>query len=192
MVKYVKIILSLSPLLLLNVASSCSKHKTYADYLKEERQKISGYIDRNQIEVRNTKPETTLNKWENEKKNDIYFRSSSGLYYHQIDSGTGTSAIGGKEALVRYKGSDLSGNLLYDCTGNNSHDPELVNLQFQGRAFGFGFQEAIRNMREGGYCKVIIPFDIGNGPNITISGLNRSDKAAYEPMVYEIWLIKVE
>ena len=194
MFKYIKIILAVSPLIMLNVVSSCSKTKTYADYLKEERKKIDGYINSNQIDVRSTKPDATQNEWKNDAGNDIYYHASSGLYYHQIDSGNGNPALGYKEALVRYMGYDLSGILIYDCTGNNSYDPHSVNLVSgtTGRTFGSGFQEAVKYMREGGHCKIIIPFAIGNGTNVTIAGTARSDMGEYAPMLYEIWLLKVE
>ena len=194
MLKCIKITLGMLPLIMLGVVS-CNKTKTYAAYLKEERKKISDYIDYNQIDVWNTKPDATLNEWKNEKGNDIYFRTSSGLYYHQIDSGTGELANDYKGAYVRYRGTDLSGILIYDCTGNSSPNPQFVNLisGTSNRIFGSGFQEAVKKMREGGHCKIIIPFAIGNGPNLPIGSTTPlSDSESYTPMLYEIWLIKVE
>ena len=174
--------------------ASCSKTKTYADYLKEERRGISSYIAANNIDVQYLKPEGT-SEWKTDDEKDIYFRSPSSLYYHQIAQGDGSVApVAGYTAFVRYRGTTLSGTVVYDCTAGISSDPQSFEISANpnGKRFGAGFQEAVKYMRAGGHCKIIAPFNIGNGSNQTLSGTFFSDAANYTPMLYEIWLIRVE
>jgi FKBP-type peptidyl-prolyl cis-trans isomerase len=191
MLKYLKVI-SLS-LLVISIAS-CSKTKTYADYLEEERKSISRYIDASNIRVQNSKPEETA-EWKTDDGRDIYYRSSSGLYYHQIEQGDGAIApMVRNKVYVRYVGKTLSGNVIYDCTPKVSPNPESFEISPnpRGKRFGTGFQEAVKYMREGGRCKIIVPFNLGNGTNWTLSGTLFSDSDNYTPMVYEIWLLRVD
>jgi len=183
----------LSFLTIVSIAS-CSKTKTYADYLKEERRGISSYIAANNIDVQYLEPKET-SEWKTDDGRDIYFRSSSRLYYHQIARGDGAVApVAGYTALVRYRGTTLSGTVLYDCTAGISSDPQSFQISTHpnGKRFGVGFQEAVKYMRAGGHCKIIVPFNIGNGSNQTLNGTYFSDAANYTPMLYEIWLIRVE
>ena len=173
--------------------TSCSKRKTYADYLREERKAISNFIRANNIDVQYSKP----TEWVTDDGREIYFRNSSGLYYHQIEQGAGPVAPTlGSTVLVRYIGKTLFGTVMFDRTGGISSDPHsfvlISNPNPNRNIFGIGFQEAVTYMRAGGHCKVIIPFTIGNGTNITVNGTLFSDAANYIPMFYEIWLIRVE
>jgi len=190
--KYIKAIF-FSFLSIVSIAS-CSKTKTYADYLKEERESISSYINANNIHVQNSKPEG-LSEWKTDDGKDIYYRSSSSLYYHQIERGDGlVDPVVGYTAYIRYIGTTLSGTVMYDCTSKIDPDPQSFEIVSNpnGKRFGVGFQEAVKNMRTRGHCKIIVPFNIGNGNNLTLAGTVLSDAANYTPMLYEIWLIRVD
>ena len=191
--KYIKTIF-FSLLSIVSIAS-CSKTKTYADYLKEERESISSYINANDIHVQNSRPEEP-SEWKTaDGKDDVYYYSSSGLYYHQIELGGGlVDPVVGYTAYVRYIGTTLSGTVMYDCTSKIDPDPQSFEIVSNpnGKRFGIGFQEAVKYMRAGGHCKIILPFNIGNGSNLTLAGTVLSDAANYTPMLYEIWLIRVE
>lgn len=191
--KYIKTIF-FSLLSIVSIAS-CSKTKTYADYLKEERKNISNYINAESIDIQNSKPEGS-SEWKTaDGKNDVYYHSSSGLYYHQIDRGGGlVDPVVGYTVYIRYIGTTLSGTVMYDCTSKIEPDPQSFEIASNpnGRTFGVGFQEAVKYMRSGGHCKIILPFNIGNGSNLTLTGTVFSDAANYTPMLYEIWLIRVE
>jgi len=198
MYKYLKTVF-LSFLSILTIAS-CSKTKTYADYLKEERKNIAAYISANNISVlsaisiQDSEPRGT-GKWQTDDGRDIYCQLPSSLYYHEIEQGDGPDEPKvGSTVLVRYIGTTLFGAEIYNCTNKISPNPDsfVISSSPSGKQFGTGFQEAVRNMRAGGHCKVIIPFNIGNGSNWTVSGTAYSDTYNYTPMVYEIWLIRVE
>jgi len=183
MTKYFKTVLL--PVVLIFSIASCSKTKTYADYLKEERENISKYINANNIAVQNFMPKDG-EEWKTEDGRDIYYQSTlSGIYYHQIEKGTGSDAPAlGYTVTVRYTGRNFSGIEIYNCTPKVTPDPESFEISASpaGKKFGTGFQEAVKYMRAGGHCKVILPFNAGNAPESTY----------YTPMLYEIWLIRVE
>lgn len=176
---------------------SCKKSDTYADYMEDEDEKIDSYISRENIAVTGTMP-TSSTKWKDGDK-DLYYLygsgKSDGLYFHLIDAGSGDIVPETNwTAYVRYTGTTLDGDLVYDCTAARNPDPLsfVVQDDAHGQAYGRGFQQAVRNLRVGGHCKVIIPFAIGNGMLPTISGGLRSDYSNYQPMVYEIWLVGLE
>ncbi len=191
MSKYLKIVLF--SLLAVSIASSCSKRKTYADYLKEERKTISSYIEANNIQIQHAKPESD-STWVTDDGKDIYWKTTSGLYYHQIELGDGPiSPVTGWRVYIHYIGTTLSGTVVYNHT-NNEPDPAWfdVSPNPNKQPFGSGFHEAVKNMRTGGHCKIIVPFNLGNGYNQTLGGKSSSDSDNHTPMVYEIWLLRVE
>lgn len=191
MCKHLKIaFLLLSSILFI---ASCSKTKTYADYLKEERENIKRYINNNAIEVQNARPEGT-GEWKTEDGRDLYFQTATGLYYHQILLGEGRIPKVGNEVQVRYVGKELSGAVIYDCTDRYSPNPQSFYLVTSpsGQRFGVGFQEAVKYLQVGGRCRIILPFNIGNGTNLTLEEISRSDAMNYTPMIYEIELISLD
>jgi hypothetical protein len=71
-------------LITLSVASSsCDSTKTPQEYLREEKKAIERYIDNNGIAVLDTYPSDSVFK-ENE-----YFRTNDGLYFHVTNPGKG-------------------------------------------------------------------------------------------------------
>lgn len=176
---------------------SCKDTETYADYVENEREEIATFITSNNIAVTDNKPEGT-GKWKDGDR-ELYYNYTSGkadgLYYHQVELGSGDLVPQNNwTAYVRYIGYTLDGKEIYNCTARYSPDPQgfvLLNSP-SGTKFGVGFQQAVKNMRVGGHCKVIIPFDIGNSYNIAISGKKRSDFDNKQPMLYEIWLVGLE
>ena len=176
---------------------SCKDSETYADYVESEKEEIATFITSNNIAVTEKMPEGT-GQWKDGDR-ELYYNYTSGkadgLYYYQVELGDGDLVPQNNwTAYVRYVGYTLSGKEIYNCTARYSPDPQgfvLLNSPY-GTRFGVGFQQAVKNLRVGGHCKVIIPFDIGNSYNITINGGNRSDIDNKQPMLYEIWLVGLE
>lgn len=177
---------------------SCGDTMTYADHQDKEDEDIENFIKTHKVEVVNIMPQDS-GEWVNESHNDIYFHYTSGkakdLYYHQVELGDGEMVPQNNwTAYVRYVGYTLSGNMVYNCTAQYSPDPQSFKIKAdaEGETFGPGFQQAIKNLRVGGKCKVVIPFKIGNEANITISGTSVSDVEEFRPMYYEIELVALE
>jgi len=75
------LILSLSMALL----TSCDDSKTYAELLKDEKTTIADYIERNNIQVVTGDPEDITEWTEN-----LYVKTSTGIYFHLVSPGDTT------------------------------------------------------------------------------------------------------
>ena len=149
------------------VSTSCSNTKTFAQQLDDEQALINAYIKRNNINVVTTMP--TNNIWAKDGK-DIYYKSTSGLYFHLVDSGsrvdTATLQLKGT-VIPRYKQYYLT--LTPDTISNWStidypYPPEFVygDMTQSSKAF----QEAVWYMRKNGsQAKLIVPFLLGSDVN---------------------------
>lgn len=91
---------------------------------------------------------------------DDFTRSSSGLYYRDIVVGTGAQAVVGSHASVRYSGS-LTNGTVFD-SGGVDRDP--ANFIVGAGDLIYGFEEGTFGMRVGGKRQIIIPPELGYGP----------------------------
>lgn len=173
----------------------CGDAKTYSDYVDDEDNAIENFIKSHNISVQGSMPEGD-STWLNESGKEIYYLyasgKSEGLYYHQVKKGDGEAPKENWTAYVRYAGYTLEGRMLYNCTAQYAPDPQSLKITSSGSTFGVGFQQALKNLRVGGKCKVIIPFSIGNENNLTLTGVTMSDANEYRPMYYEIELVGLE
>lgn len=176
---------------------SCKKGNTYADHVEAEDDAIDEYVEKNNISIVGKMPEGDSEWMDGDQK--VYYLYGSGradgLYYHQVSLGDGdVKPQENWTAYVRYQGYTLSGELVYDCTASVSPDPLsfIVLSNATGASYGVGFQQAVKNLRVGGHCQVIIPFKLANNNLVTISGTKRSDASNYQPMFYDIWLVALE
>lgn len=85
-------------------------------------------------------------------------RTASGLYYRDITVGTGAAAGAGSTVSVRYSGAFANGTVFDPGT-----DP--IGFTVGQRQVIDGFDEGVRGMRVGGKRQLIIPPDLGYGPN---------------------------
>lgn len=176
---------------------SCKKSDTYADYVEMENEAIDSYLSSNKIKVVSEMPQGK-GEWMDGDRKVFYLYEigkSDGLYYHQVELGDGDQIPQANwTAYVRYKGYTLNGELLYDCTSSRNPDPLsfVIAEDALNQTYARGFQQAVKNLRVGGHCQVIIPFDIGNGDLKTVSGSVRSDSRTKQPMFYDIWLVGLE
>jgi FKBP-type peptidyl-prolyl cis-trans isomerase len=126
-----------------------------------EESKISAYISSNNI----TTPPT-----------------ESGLYYIELEKGTGSQAENGKTVKVHYT--------LYNIEGE-----KLQSSLDAGQPFSFelgkgqvieGWDEGIALMKAGGKAKFVIPSELAYG-----STARSADIPAYSPLVFEVELLEV-
>lgn len=180
--------------------SSCGDTMTYSDHKDDEKEAIENFIKSKNIAVIGSMPETD-DEWIDNDGREIYYYYSSGrsrgLYYHQIKKGEGdVIPQDGWTAYVRYAGYRMNGDMLYNCTAQYAPDPQSFKIQPRATdnelTFGTGFQQAVKNLRIGGKCKIIVPFEIGNSDNTTLKGVLTSDAGEYRPMYYEIELVGLE
>ena len=105
-------------------------------------------------------------------------RLPSGIVFQELKEGTGEQPGAKDSILVRYRGSLMDGTVFHDYYDQ----PVPLNLIYST----FGFTKAIKEMREGGKARFIIP-----------SGMGYKDKQAgmvppNSLLIYEVELLKVE
>lgn len=178
------------------LCASCKHDKTYAEYLEDEYDAIDNYIKNNKISVVSSMPKSA-SEWLTKDGNPVYYKTSNGLYVHLFDKGDTTTLAPkvGSMAFVRYKGENMNGTTIYDCSSATTANPQSFRIlasPSSDNMFGEGFQKATRMLYKGGHCKTIIPFKLGNGYNQTVYGQTQDDNMLKRTMVYEIWLTHVE
>ncbi|MBU1368511.1 MAG: FKBP-type peptidyl-prolyl cis-trans isomerase [Bacteroidetes bacterium] len=106
----------------------------------------------------------------------------SGLYYVEIEAGTGAQAASGKEVKVHYTLFNIEGKQLQS---SREMDQPFSFVLGQGQVIK-GWDEGIAMMKAGGKAKLIVPSALAYGA--TARG---EDIPAYSPLVFEVELIEV-
>ncbi|MCF8296810.1 MAG: FKBP-type peptidyl-prolyl cis-trans isomerase [Saprospiraceae bacterium] len=109
--------------------------------------------------------------------------TQSGLYYIEIEKGTGAKAEAGKMVKVHYKGMLLDGTVFDESYKRG--EPYQFGLG-QGNVIP-GWDEGIALMNEGGKAKLIIPSNLGYGERGSGQTI-----PPYSPLVFEVELIEVK
>ena len=138
---------------------SCDPAKKYE---KEEAAKIENYLNSN--------------------KNLNFELKPSGLYYLEVEAGTGRTPVAHDTAYVKYTGKLLDGTVFDTNVGKVD---SLIFPVAEGWLI-YGFDEGITFMREGGKAMFLIPSKLAYGPSgyYIIEG--------YTPLLYDIELVKVK
>lgn len=104
----------------------------------------------------------------------------SGLYYIEIQAGTGRIPVSKDTVSIRYKGMFLDGTVF------SSNLQDTVDFSFIVGAFQVidGIDEGVRYMKEGGIAKLLTPSELAYGATGYgyISG--------YTPLLWQINLVK--
>ena len=101
---------------------------------------------------------------------------ASGLYYIETKAGTGAKPAYGKKVRVNYLGTFVDGT---------SFDSGTFDFYLGLGKVIAGWDEGIGYMKEGGKAILIIPSDLGYGPNGT-SGI-----PGYTPLIFEVELVDI-
>ena len=109
--------------------------------------------------------------------------TNSGLYYIELEKGTGKKAEAGKTVAVHYKGMLLDGTVFDD---SYSRGKPIEFPLGQGRVIP-GWDEGISLMNEGGKAKLVIPSKIGYG-----EGGSGQRIPPYSTLVFEVELVEVK
>jgi len=107
--------------------------------------------------------------------------TASGLYYIDIEEGTGKQAVAGSTVQVHYTGKLLDGTV-FD-TSIDKGQPLEFQLG-QGRVIK-GWDEGIAMMKEGGKATLIVPSDIAYGAQ------DKGIIPPYSTLVFDVELISV-
>ena len=182
-------------LLLASLSLLSCRENNYADYVDAENEAIDKYFkDINAVIVRE-KPATVSGEWLDANNRKIFYRTSTGLYYHQVALGdtTATKPKVSSTVYIRYSVKDLKGQMIYNAMESKSPNP--VSLMMTGTVsdlYGTGFQESVMNLNKGGRCEAVVSFKINNTYSSSLEGGYNALDLEYLPMLYDIRLVNVE
>lgn len=151
MKNYSKLILFL---LLVFFSFACSDEKTLSELRQEEREAIAKYIKDNNIDVIKEFPANGVFA-ENQ-----YFLSSTGLYIHISETGTGGTPQAGDVILVRFYEFNLKG----DTTTHAVDVDDLTDaysFKYANGESSQAFNEAASYLQHNAKAKLIVPSSIG-------------------------------
>ena len=179
-------------------AASCSKTKSYTDYLNEEKDVIERLIDEKGFEILKDFPADTVFK-ENQ-----FVKLENGVYLNIIDRGTAERAVSGetkiiyrcivsypKDAAYVYQYSPYAvyarsdGRSINYGPNSNGTDPYTMTFgdyYYGGTYTSEGIQTPLLYVGDRAKVKLIVPFKRGLS----------SDQSSYEPAYYEILQYKFE
>jgi peptidylprolyl isomerase len=141
---------------------SCDPNKKFKEKEEEEKLLIQNYLAENDT---------------------LHFElKASGLYYLDIEVGTGLQAQTHDTAFMFYSMHSLSGELMET---NEGTDDTLIIAVNESQVSVKGFDEGVTYMREGGKAMFLVPSSLAFGPYGTyyIPG--------YTPLLFDVELVKL-
>lgn len=107
--------------------------------------------------------------------------TASGLYFIELQKGTGKKAEAGKKVKVHFTGMEIYGRI-FDSSYERGRPVEFI----LGRGDRIpAWDEAVAMMSEGGKARLIVPSALGYGGEL------RNNIKPYTPLVFEIELVEV-
>ncbi len=117
------------------------------------------------------------------KRHDITVEPQpSGLYFIEIEEGSGPRALPGRSVEVHYKGLLIDGSV-FDSSYSRGRP---ISFKVGGGMVISGFEEGIAMMRQGGKAKLIVPSHIG------YADVELENIPPYSTLIYEVELVKVQ
>lgn len=153
-------LLLLASVLILSLAS-CDPGKKYE---KQEKADIQDYLSSNPALDFELKP--------------------SGLYYLEVQTGTGAVPVTNNIAYVKYTGKFLNGTVFDTNVGK----ADSLKFYVNGGDLIPGFDESINYMKVGGKSLILIPSKLAYGP----SGSDYGIIPGYTPLLFDIELVRVK
>jgi FKBP-type peptidyl-prolyl cis-trans isomerase FkpA len=151
-------VLVISAMVILSLGS-CDPAKKYQ---KQEREEIDKYLSDNSNLAFELKP--------------------SGLYYYDVQVGTGVLPAKSDTVYLFYTGKFLDGTVF---DSNVATKDTLILPIGEGWLIN-GFDEGIQYMKVGGKAMLLIPSDLGYGP------VGRGPIGGYTPILFDVELLKVK
>jgi FKBP-type peptidyl-prolyl cis-trans isomerase len=109
----------------------------------------------------------------------------SGLYYLEVQTGTGVMPVTNDTAYVKYTGKFLDGTV-FDANMTNGATDTLIFPVNHGWLI-LGVDEGINYMRVGGTATLLMPSSLGFGAAGSYPAI-----PGYSPLLFEVQLLKVK
>lgn len=152
------VVLVISAIVILTLGS-CDPAKKYE---KQEKEEIDKYLSNNSNLSFELKP--------------------SGLYYLDVQEGTGIIPVKSDTVYVMYTGKYLNGTVF----DSNVAKKDTLTLPIGENLLIPGFEEGIMYMKAGGKSSLVIPSDLGYG------AVGRGAIGGYTPLLFDVELVKVK
>jgi FKBP-type peptidyl-prolyl cis-trans isomerase FkpA/FKBP-type peptidyl-prolyl cis-trans isomerase FklB len=123
----------------------------------------------------------SINNYLNSNSNLNYELKPSGLYYLEVQAGTGRTPVAHDTAYIQYTGKLLDGTVFDSNVGK----ADLIFPVAEGHLIS-GFDEGITYMKEGGKASFLMPSNLAYGPTgyYSIRG--------YTPLIFDVELVQVK
>ena len=108
--------------------------------------------------------------------------SETGVYYLEIERGTGDSASIGDIVTIHYNLYNIDDKLV-----ETSYGDEPLQFVFGGGEMVPGIEEAVEKMRVGGKATIIVPAEMGFG-EVAVS----NDLPAYSTVIFDLELVDIQ
>jgi FKBP-type peptidyl-prolyl cis-trans isomerase len=105
---------------------------------------------------------------------------NSGLHYREIAEGTGNKPLSTSTVTVHYKGTFIDGREFDSSYGRGQPAQFPLNRVIKG------WTEGLQLMRKGGKAELVVPSDIGYGPE------GRGDIPPHQTLVFEVELLDIK
>lgn len=113
--------------------------------------------------------------------------TSSGIYYIETLTGTGSMPTSTSVVSVQYTGKLIDGRIFEQtATGKN------LSFNIGGNQVLPGFEEAVLKMKVGGKATVVLPYYKAYGESAKVNSLNQIVIPWYSTLVFDIQLISVQ
>jgi FKBP-type peptidyl-prolyl cis-trans isomerase FkpA len=147
---------------------------------EQEMAEMQRQYDEEMAKNKETEPEQIANYI---KENNIKAKpNASGLYYIELQKGTGAAAEKGKKCLVHYKGTLLDGRVF-----DSSEGREPFEFVLGQDAVIEGWHQGIAMMKVGGKARLLIPSSLAYGER----GAGNSIPP-YAPLMFDVELVAVK
>ena len=172
-----KILSILFPLFLLTVFAACDDTKSYSELQDEEIITIQNYIQQNNIQVVTTKPAD--NGW----GTNVYYKTSSGLYFHLVAPGDKTDSLK-VNSTIGYRFIEYNLDTNKSIRIKNWEPRDYVNPWI----FTYGSSTAITNFGAGIYEAIgLMKYKFSEATIIVPAALNTSTYNQYvTPVSYDL------
>lgn len=113
--------------------------------------------------------------------------TSSGLYYIEQEAGTGDLPGDNDIVRVHYVGSLIDGRI-FDQSKSESESGSPLVINMSSTNVIPGFIEGVSKMRENGKARIIVPWNLGYGPNGSSDGII----PPYSTLVFDLEIVDIE
>jgi len=140
---------------------SCDDTETYAEQLAQEKEDIKSFMKERGYTTTSTYPDTIP------FPEGVFYRTSSGLYIHVLDTGTSIRSYIPENTvyLVRFLETDMSGDTIYQNINDASGDPYTIYYDNVQTSVSYGdceaWHEPLEYIGNEGHVYLIVPTELG-------------------------------